>query len=132
MKRERIDPGWAWPKKFNFWVGWKLGDTVQLSGLVAFDTDGNVIGKGDCYAQSKQTFKNIEDALAGVGGTMSDVVKITTYLTDISNYQEFGKARTETFPEGVPSSTTVVSPALIMPDLLVEIEAMAIIGSGND
>jgi len=131
MKRERIDPGWAWTKKFNFWVGWKIGDTVQLSGLVAFDADGGIIGKEDCYAQAKQTFKNIEEALTSAGATMSDVVKITTYLTDIGNYQAFGKARAEVFPEGVPSSTTVVSPALIMPDLLVEIEAMAIIGSGG-
>ena len=132
MKRERVDPGWAWPKKFNFWVGWKLDDKVQLSGLVAFDADGNVIGKGDCYAQSKQTFKNIEEALASAGATMSDVVKITTYLTDMADYQAFGKARAETFPDGVPASTTVCSPALISPDLLVEVEAQAIIGSDRD
>jgi enamine deaminase RidA (YjgF/YER057c/UK114 family) len=132
MKRERVDPAWAWPKKFNFWVGWKLDETVQLSGLVAFDVDGNVIGKEDCYAQSKQTFKNIEEALASAGATMSDLVKITTYLTDMADYQAFSKARTETFPDGVPSSTTICSPALIMPDLLVEIEALAIIGSGGD
>ena len=132
MKRERIDPGWAWTKKFNFWVGWKMGETVQLSGLVAFDPDGGVIGKGDCYAQTKQTFTNIQQALASAGATMSDVVKITTYLTDMANYQAFSKARAETFPNGVPSSTTVCSPALITPDLLVEIEAVAIIGSGRD
>ena len=50
MKRERVDPNWAWTKKFNFWVGWKLGDTVQLSELVAFDSEGTVIGKDDFYA----------------------------------------------------------------------------------
>ena len=82
--------------------------------------------------QSMQNFQNIEEALASAGATMSDVVKITTYLTDMANYQAFGKARSETFPEGVPSSTTVCSPALIMPDLLVEVEAVAIIGSGGD
>jgi enamine deaminase RidA (YjgF/YER057c/UK114 family) len=59
------------------------------------------------------------------------VVKITTYLTDMSGYPEFSRARAEIFPDGVPSSSTVVSPELIMPDLLVEIEAMAIIGSGD-
>jgi enamine deaminase RidA (YjgF/YER057c/UK114 family) len=131
MKRERVDPGWSWTKKFNFWVGYKLGDTVQLSGLVAFDGEGTVIGKGDLYQQSIQTFRNIEEALASVGGNMNDVVKITTYLTDMSGYAEFSKARAEIFPAGVPSSSTVVSPALIMPDLLVEIEAMAIIGSSE-
>jgi len=131
VERERVDPGWEWPKKFNFWVGCKLDSTVQLSGLVAFDSAGNVVGKEDCYAQAKQTFMNIEEALASAGATMSDVVKITTYLTDMDNYQAFGMARAETFPEGVPSSTTVVSPALIMAGLLVEIEAMAIIGSAG-
>ena len=131
MKRQRVDPGWTWTKKFNFWVGWKLGDTVQLSGLVAFDSEGIVIGKDDFYAQSIQTFENIEGALASVGAKMTDVVKITTYLTDMSGYADFSRARAEIFPDGVPSSSTVVSPALIMPDLLVEIEAMAIIGSGD-
>ena len=59
------------------------------------------------------------------------MVKITTYLTDMAGYQNFSKARSETFPNGVPSSTTVTAPALIKPELLVEIEAMAIIGSGS-
>ena len=131
MKRERVDPGWAWTEKFNFWVGWKLDRTVQLSGLLAFDADGTVIGKDDPYAQSIQTFRNIEEALASAGAKMSDVVKITTYLTDMSSYPEFSRARAERFPGGVPSSTTVVSPALILPELMVEIEAMAIIGSGD-
>ena len=131
MKRERIEPNWAWTKKFNFWVGWKLGDTIQLSGLVAFDCEGIVIGKDDVYTQSIQTFKNIEAALKSGGAKMTDVMKITTYLTAMSSYPEFSRARAEIFPDGVPSSSTVVSPALIMPDLLVEVEAMAIIGSGD-
>ncbi len=131
MKQERVDPGWAWTKKFNFWAGVKLGETVQLSGMVAFDGEGNVIGDGDFYAQSIQTFKNIEEALASAGATMADLVKITTYLTDMAGYQDFSRARSEIFPNGVPSSTAVTTPALIKPELLVEIEAMAIIGSGS-
>lgn len=131
MKQERVDPGWAWTKKFNISAGVKVGDTVHLSGAVAFDSEGNVVGEGDVYAQSKQVFKNIEEALASAGALMADVVKITTYLTDISRYGEFGKARTEAFPDGVPSSTVVTSPALVIPELLVEVEAVAVIGSGN-
>ncbi len=131
MKRQRVDPGWAWTKNLNFWVGWKLGDTVQLSGLVSCDSEGGVVGKNDFYTQSIKTFENIEEALSSVGATMTDVVKITTYLTDMSGYAEFSRARAEMFPDGVPSSSAVVSPALVMPDLLVEIEAMAIIGSGD-
>ena len=131
MKQERVDPGWAWTKKMNFWVGVRLDETVQLSGLVPFDSEGNVIGNGDFYAQSVQTFKNIEEALASAGATMADVVKITTYLTDMAGYQDFGRARSEFFPNGVPSSTAVATPALIMPELLVEVTAMAVIGSGS-
>jgi 2-iminobutanoate/2-iminopropanoate deaminase len=132
MKQERIDPGWEWTKKFNISPGVKVGDTVYLSGMVSFDSAGNVVGEGDVYAQSKQTFRNIEEALASAGAAMADIAKITTYLTDISRYAEFGKARTEAFPNGVPSSTAVTSPALVSPALLVEVEAVAIIGSGTN
>jgi enamine deaminase RidA (YjgF/YER057c/UK114 family) len=131
MKQERVDPGWAWTKKLNISAGVKLGETVILSGTVALDSEGNVVGQGDIYAQSKQIFKNIEEALTSAGATMADVVKLTTYLTDISGDSEFGRARTEAFPGGVPSSTAVAAPALIMPELLVEVEAIAVIGSGN-
>lgn len=130
MKQQRVDPGWAWTRKFNISAGVKLGDTVHLSGNVAFDDDGNVVGAGDVYAQSKQIFSNIEEALRSAGATMADVIKITTYLTDISQYGEFGRARTEAFPNGVPASTAVAVSALVMPELLVEVEAVAVIGSG--
>ncbi len=131
MKQERVDPGWAWTKKLNISAGVKLGETVITSGTVALDSEGNVVGQGNVYAQSKQIFKNIEEVLTSAGATMADVVKITAYLTDISGYKEFGRARTEAFPGGVPSSTSVATPALIMPELLVEVEAVAVIGSGN-
>ena len=130
MKQERVDPGWAWTKKYNISAGVKLGDTIHLSGNVAFDNAGEVVGAGDTYAQSKQIFKNIEEALASAGATMADVIKITTYLTDITQYGEFGKARTEAFPNGVPASTAVAVLALVMPELVVEVEAVAVIGSG--
>lgn len=130
MKQERVDPGWAWTKKFNISAGVKLGDTIHLSGTVSLDSDGNVVGVGDVYAQSRQIFRNIEEALQSAGASMADVIKITTYLTDISTYGEFGKARTEAFPNGVPASTAVATPALVMPELLVEVETIAVIGSG--
>lgn len=78
----------------------------------------------------KHSIYTLREALASVGATMDDVIKITTYLTDISRYGEFSKARTEAFPNGVPASTAVATPALVLPELLVEIEAMAVIGSG--
>ena len=89
MKQERVDPGWAWTKKLNIAAGVKIGDTVYLSGTVAFDSDGNVVVAGSVYEQSKQVFINIEEALASAGASMADVIKITTFLTDISGYGEF-------------------------------------------
>ena len=103
MKQQRLDPGWAWTKKFNLSAGVKIGDSIYTSGLAAFDGDGNVVGE-DVYTQAKQIFKNIEELLSSAGATMADIVKINTFLTDISEYGEFGRARTEAFPAGVPAS----------------------------
>lgn len=130
MKQQRLDPGWAWTKKFNLSAGVKVGDTIYTSGLVAFDSDGNVVGE-DVYTQAKQTFKNIAELLASAGATMADVIKINTFLTDISQYGELGRARTEAFPAGVPASAAYATPALVMPKLLVEVEAIAVVGSGS-
>ena len=130
QKQERLDPGWAWTKKYNIGAGVKVRDTIYTSGLVALDSDGNVIGD-DVYTQSSQVFKNIEDLLAVAGATMADVIKINTFLTDMSQYGEFSKARNEAFPAGVPASASYSTPALVLPSLLVEVEAIAIIGSGS-
>ena len=78
-----------------------------------------------------QVIKNIEEALESAGAKMEDVVKITTFLTDMSGYREFGRARTEAFPKGVPASAAYATLALIKPELLVEVEAIAVVGSGN-
>ena len=131
MKRARIDPGWAWLKKFNISAGEKVGDTIWLSGAVAFDSDGNIVGEGDLYAQTKKTFQNLAEALESAGSSLADVVKINTFVTDLSRYAEYGKARTEAFPNGVPASTVVGTTALVRPELLVEVEAIAVIGSGE-
>ena len=130
QKQERLDPGWAWTKKYNIGAGVKVEDSIYTSGLVALDGDGNVIGE-DVYTQSSQVFKNIEDLLAVAGATMADVIKINTFLTDMSQYGEFSKARNEAFPAGVPASASYSTPALVLPSLLVEVEAIAIIGSGS-
>ena len=130
QKQERLDPGWAWTKKYNIGAGVKVGGTVYTSGLVALDSDGNVIGE-DVYTQSSQVFKNIESLLTVAGATMANVIKINTFLTDMSRYGEFSKARNEAFPAGLPASASYATPALVLPSLLVEVEAIAIIGSGS-
>ena len=130
QKQERLDPGWAWTKKYNIGAGVKVGGTIYTSGLVALDSDGNVIGE-DVYTQSSQVFKNIESLLTVAGATMANVIKINTFLTDMSRYGEFSKARNEAFPAGLPASASYATPALVLPSLLVEVEAIAIIGSGS-
>ena len=130
QKQERLDPGWAWTKKYNIGSGVKVGDTIYTSGLVALDGDGNVIGE-DVYTQSSQVFKNIESLLTVAGATMANVIKINTFLTDMSRYGEFSKARNEAFPAGLPASASYATPTLVLPSLLVEVEAIAIIGSGS-
>lgn len=131
MKQEQLNPGWLWTKKFNISAGVKVGDTLYVSGTVAFDSDGNVVGVGDLYAQSKKVFENIAEALASGGATMEDVAKITVFITDMTRYAEFSQARTEAFPGGVPASAVYGTPALVKPELLVEVEAIAVVGSGN-
>lgn len=131
MKQQRIDPGWAWTKRLNISAGVKVGDTIYTSGTVAFDSDGTVVGEGDVYAQAQQVFRSIEEILTAAGASMADVIKINTFLADTSGYAEFGKARTEAFPAGVPASAAHATPALIKPELLVEVEAIAVIGSGD-
>lgn len=130
MKQQRIDPGWTWARNLNISAGVRVGDTIHLSGIVAFDRDGNVIGADDVHAQSVQVFTNIGEALGAAGATMADVVKLTTFLTDMSGYREFARARSEAFPAGVPASAVYATPALVRPELLVEVEAIAIAGSG--
>jgi enamine deaminase RidA (YjgF/YER057c/UK114 family) len=129
-KRIEVNPKWPWAEKFGFHLGIRVGDTVYVSGSVAWDPDGNIVGGDDMMAQSRQAFANIREILAEAGATMDDVVKINAFLTDMDRYADYSAARAEAFTNNMPASTAVASPVLIEPGLLVEIEAVAEIGSG--
>jgi len=129
-KREEINPKWPWAEKFPFNLGIKVGDTVYVSGTVAWDADGNIVGPGDMLAQSRKAFENIAAILSEAGASMDDVVKLTAFVTDIDRYGDYSKARSEAFTNNMPASTAVTSPKLLQDGLLVEIEAVAVIGSG--
>lgn len=129
-KRIEVNPKWPWAEKFSFNLGIKVGSTVYVSGTVAWDADGNIVGPGDMLAQSRQAFANMAEILAEAGATMDDVVKITAFVTDIERYADYSKARSEAFTNNMPASTAVTSPRLLQDGLLVEIEAIAEIGSG--
>ena len=117
-------------EKINLVVGIKVGDTVYTSGLVSSDSDGNVIGD-DVYRQSSQIFKNIQSVLYVAEAGMSDIVKSNTFLSDMSQYREFSKARNQVIASETPASAAFGTPALVLPSLRVEVEAIAIFGSGK-
>ena len=129
-KRIEVNPDWPWAEKFGFHLGIRVENTVYVSGTVAWDRDGNIVGRDNMLEQSRQAFSNVKEILAEAGATMDDVVKINAFLTDINRYSEYSAARAEAFTNNIPASTAVASPALVEPGLLIEIEAIAEIGSG--
>jgi 2-iminobutanoate/2-iminopropanoate deaminase len=126
-----LDPGWPRVKKAGFAMGTQVGDTIYVAGQVAQDPDGALVGEGDMKAQARQVFANIEAVLAVAGATMKDVVKITTYVTDMSKYADYSAVRAEVFPQADIASATVAAPTLVREGFLVEVETIAVIGAGG-
>jgi reactive intermediate/imine deaminase len=124
--RVKVDPGWKWDDRFNYSQGIQIGNSVYVSGQVALDAEGNVVGKGDMKAQTRQALENVKTVLEASGASMEDVVKVTVYVTDISLLAETHDVRSQFFPDPPPASTGVEISALAFPDLLVEIEAVAV------
>ena len=104
--------------------GVRVGDLLFVSGNVAVDGSGNLVGGSDCEAQSRQVMANIRAIVEAAGGKMEDVAKITCFITDINNYSGYSKVRSETWPSNPPASSTVVVVALVRPEWLVEVEAI--------
>ena len=103
------------------------GRLVHCSGAVALAPDGSIVGKGDIVAQTRQTMENLKVALEAAGATFADVVKINGYVTDFGLYPQIAPVRAEYLTEPYPASTMVEVSALIFPDLLIEIEAVAVV-----
>lgn len=106
--------------------GTKRGALVFTAGQVAFDREGNVVGKGDVKAQTRQTLLNLKTVLEEGGATLADVMKTTVYLVDIAHFTDMNEVYTEFFGHQKPARTTVEA-RLARPELLVEIEAIAVI-----
>ncbi len=103
------------------------GRLVYCAGAVAFDGVGNVVGKGDIVAQTRQVMENLRVALEAAGASFDDVVKVTNYVVDASQWPEVLPVRAEYIREPFPASTFVEVRALMFPDLLIEIEAVAVV-----
>ncbi|WP_049927485.1 RidA family protein [Halopiger goleimassiliensis] len=129
MERTTVSSGTEWESTVGYSRAVRTGSQVHVAGTTATDENGAVVAPGDPYAQTERALEIVADALAEVGASLEDVVRTRLYVTDVEDWEAIGRAHGEVFGDVRPAATMVEVDRLIDPELVVEIEAVAVVGN---
>ncbi len=132
MNRRTVTSGTEWEPRVGYSRAVRVGDRICVSGTTATDDEGDVVAVGDPYGQAMRAMENVVSAVEDAGGAVGDVVRTRMYVVDIDDWEAVGDAHAEVFGDVRPVTSMVEVSRLIDPDLLVEVEAEAVVGSASE